>query len=65
MLINRTLVYSVLTASLALVYVGLILGLQALLRGFISQDNSVAIVLSTLAIAALSPGEPPGSNAGT
>jgi len=27
--------------------------LQALLRGIISQDNSVAIVLSTLAIAAL------------
>ena len=34
------------------VYVGLIFGLQALLRGFISQNNSVAIVLSTLAIRA-------------
>src|SRR5258707_11785365 len=52
-LINRTLVYSILTASLALVYVGLVIGLQALLRGLISQDNSVAIVISTLAIAAL------------
>jgi hypothetical protein len=52
-LINRTLVYSTLTASLALVYVGLVIGLQALLRGLISQDNSVAIVISTLAIAAL------------
>src|SRR5205807_261013 len=31
-LINRTLVYGVLTASLALVYVGLIIGLQATLR---------------------------------
>ncbi len=30
-----------------------IFGLQALLRGIISQDNSVAIVLSTLVIAAL------------
>ena len=52
-LINRTLVYGTLTASLALIYVGLVIGLQALLRGLISQDNSVAIVISTLAIAAL------------
>ncbi len=35
---------------LTVVYVGLIIGLQALLRGIISQDNSVAIVISTLAI---------------
>jgi hypothetical protein len=47
-LINRTLVYGTLTASLALIYVGLVIGLQALLRGIISQDNSVAIVISTL-----------------
>jgi hypothetical protein len=52
-LINRTLVYGALTVSLAAVYVGLIIGLSALLQGIISQDNSVAIVLSTLAIAAL------------
>ncbi len=49
-LINRTLVYGALTVSLTAIYVGLIIGLQALLRGIISQDNSVAIVLSTLAI---------------
>ncbi len=36
-----------------MVYVGLIIGLQALLRGIISQDNGVAIVISTLAVAAL------------
>jgi hypothetical protein len=52
-LINRTLVYGTLTVILTGVYVGLIIGLQALLRGLISQDNSVAIVISTLAIAAL------------
>src|SRR6266699_2421054 len=53
-LINRTLVYGALTASLAGVYVGLVIGLQALLRGLIRQDTSVAIVISTLAIWALS-----------
>jgi hypothetical protein len=52
-LINRTLVYGALTVSLTAIYVGLVIGLQALLRGLISQDNSVAIVLSTLVIAAL------------
>ena len=52
-LINRTLVYGMLTTILAVVYVGLILSLQVLLRGIVSQDNSVALVISTLAIAAL------------
>jgi hypothetical protein len=52
-LINRTLVYSTLTVILTGLYVGLVIGLQALLRGIISQDSSVAIVISTLAIAAL------------
>ena len=52
-LINRTLVYGALTASLALIYLGLVIGLQYLLRGLINQTNNVAIVISTLAIAAL------------
>ena len=52
-IINRTLVYGSLTILLGLVYVGLIFALQYLLRGFINQDNGVAIVVSTLAIAAL------------
>jgi hypothetical protein len=49
-LINRTLVYGALTVILAGVYVGLVIGLSALLRGIISHDSGVAIVLSTLAI---------------
>jgi hypothetical protein len=52
-IINRTLVYGTLTATLALLYLGLVVGLQALLRGIISKDSSIAIVISTLAIAAL------------
>lgn len=52
-LIRRTLIYGVLTIILTGVYVSLVIGLQTLLRGVISQDNNVAIVLSTLAIAAL------------
>jgi hypothetical protein len=52
-LINRTLVYGTLTASLALVYFGLVIALQFLLRGLMSLNSDIAIVASTLAIAAL------------
>ncbi len=54
-LINRTLVYGMLTVSLALVYVGLVIGLQSLVRLFTGQalQSPVVIVASTLAIAAL------------
>ena len=52
-IINRTLVYGTLTAILALVYFGLIFILQYLLGGIIDQNNDVAIVVSTLIIAAL------------
>src|SRR5437016_5230575 len=52
-LINRTLVYGSLTALLAMLYFGLIFALQALFQGMFQQNNSVAIVVSTLAIAAL------------
>jgi hypothetical protein len=54
-LINRTLVYGSLTAVLALIYFGLVIGLQALVHlvtGTISEQPLV-IVASTLAIAAL------------
>ena len=52
-IINRTLVYSTLTVLLAAVYFGLVFAMQFLLRGLISQTSGVAIVVSTLAIAAL------------
>jgi hypothetical protein len=54
-LINRTLVYGTLTVLLALVYVGLVIGLQSLVHLFTGQvsQSPVVIVASTLAIAAL------------
>jgi hypothetical protein len=52
-LINRTLVYGSLTALLALLYFGLIFALQSLFQGVFHQNNAVAIVVSTLVIAAL------------
>jgi hypothetical protein len=52
-LINRTLVYGTLTALLAFIYVGLVLTLQFLLRGLFNQTNTIVLVASTLAIAAL------------
>ena len=53
LLINRTLVYASLTAMLALVYVAGVIGLQAALRALTGQESTLAIVASTLAIAAL------------
>jgi hypothetical protein len=53
LIINRTLVYGTLTATLGLIYVGLTLGLQMLLGGLIRQTNDMLLVASTLAIAAL------------
>ena len=53
LLINRTLVYGSLTALLALVYFSLIFALQSLFQGIFHQNNAVAIVISTLVIAAL------------
>ncbi len=52
-LINRTLVYGSLTATLALVYVGCVVGLQAALRLLTGQESTLAVVASTLLIAAL------------
>jgi hypothetical protein len=52
-LINRTLVFGSLTVLLALVYFGGVAGLQRLLAPVTGQDSQLAIVASTLAIAAL------------
>jgi hypothetical protein len=53
LLINRALVYVALTATLVLVYVGGVVGLQASLRALTGQESQLAVVASTLAIAAL------------
>jgi hypothetical protein len=54
-LINRTLVYGTLTVLLTLVYFGLVIGLESLVRLLTGQalQSPVVIVASTLAIAAL------------
>jgi len=54
-LINRTLVYGTLTVLLALIYFGLVIGLESLVHLFSGQgaQTPVVIVASTLAIAAL------------
>jgi hypothetical protein len=53
LLINRTLVYGALTATLVAVYVGSIVVLQGLVRALTGQESQLAIVASTLAVAAL------------
>jgi len=53
LIINRTLVYGSLTAMLALVYFGSVTALQSLFSLLTGQGNTLAIVVSTLAIAAL------------
>jgi len=54
-IINRTLVYGVLTVSLASIYLGGVAGLQYTLRALTGQEqqSQLAVVASTLVIAAL------------
>jgi hypothetical protein len=54
-LINRTLVYGALTATLGLVYFGSVATAQAIFRAFTGQQEQpqLAVVVSTLVIAAL------------
>jgi hypothetical protein len=51
-IINRTLVYGLVTAALAGLYFGIVLALQQLFSSF-TQGNNLAIAGSTLAVAAL------------
>jgi hypothetical protein len=53
LIIRRTLVYTLLTACMALVYLGAVTFLQSLFQSVSGQSSTIAIVLSTLAIAAL------------
>jgi hypothetical protein len=53
LVINRTLVYGPLTAMLVLVYLGGVVSLQYAFRALTGQGSQIAIVASTLAIAAL------------
>src|SRR5215208_5599583 len=55
LIINRTLVYGVLTGTLALVYFGGVTATQVIFRTLTGQDEQpqLAIVVSTLVIAAL------------
>jgi hypothetical protein len=52
-LINRTLVYGSLTLSLLTVYIGGVIGLQALFRTVTGQSSGLAVALVTLMVAAL------------
>jgi uncharacterized membrane protein len=52
-IINRTLVYGALTAALALAYLGSVVSLQYAFRALTSGNSQLAIVASTLLIAAL------------
>jgi hypothetical protein len=52
-IINRALVYGSLTVLLTLMYVGGVVGLQATFRTISGQESTLAVVASTLAIAAL------------
>jgi hypothetical protein len=53
-LINQTLVYGVLTAVLALVYLGGVVGVGGLIRGVTGQEkNNLVVAASTLAVASL------------
>ena len=52
-IISRTVSWAVITAVLVVVFVGGVLGLQALLTGVVTQAPTLAVAASTLAACAL------------
>ena len=52
-LINRALVYGSLTVTTVAVYIGGVIGLEALSRGLVGQHSDLAVAVVTLAVAAL------------
>jgi hypothetical protein len=52
-IIHRTLIYSIVTIDLALIYFGSVIFLQQVSRYLVGGDSPLAVVLSTLSIAAL------------
>jgi hypothetical protein len=53
LVINRALVYGTLTVNLVVVYLGAVVGTQRLLSPLVGESNQLAVVVSTLVIAAL------------
>ncbi len=53
LIIRRTLIYSIITAMLALFYFGAVIVLQQVFRSLTGAGDDLAIIVSTLAIAAL------------
>src|SRR5215213_669494 len=53
LIVNRALVYGPITAMLVLCYLGAVVSLQAAFRTLTGQESTLAVVASTLAIAAL------------
>jgi hypothetical protein len=51
--ISRALAYTSLTVTLAAIYIGSVIGLQALLGSFVGNSSRPAIAISTLVVAAL------------
>jgi hypothetical protein len=53
LVVNRALVYGPITVILVLVYLGIVISIQYALRVLTGQESQIAVVISTLAIAAL------------
>lgn len=53
LIINRALVYSALTLTLGVFYVGAVIGLQSLFQAVTGQHSDLAIAIATLGVAAL------------